>query len=147
MYYLSILSYMFILKALYCLICLFCTVSSDFHLRWRDCQAPSFSCNEHLFLPPYLFFIFSLSLFLHWCPLNKFFSTIFLDSVYMHSNTIFIFLFLTYFFCQLCFYFPFLIFIFSLWYFWCSLLCFIKRLNFNNSLYIKSQHSYHNLTL
>jgi len=38
-----------------------------------------------------------LSMFLHCCPGNKFFSTIFLDSVYMRKNTIFIFLFLTYF--------------------------------------------------
>ena len=38
-----------------------------------------------------------LSMFLHCCPGNKFFSTIFLDSVYMHYSTILIFLFLTYF--------------------------------------------------
>ena len=41
--------------------------------------------------------VYSLCLFLHWCPVNKFFSTIFLDSVYMCQNTVFIFLFLTHF--------------------------------------------------
>ena len=39
----------------------------------------------------------SLCLFLHCCPVNKFFRTIFLDSVYVCYNTIFIFLFLTHF--------------------------------------------------
>ena len=29
--------------------------------------------------------VYSLCLFLHCCPVNKFFSTIFLDSTYMHS--------------------------------------------------------------
>ena len=29
--------------------------------------------------------VYSVCLFLHCCPINKFFSTIFLDSVYMHS--------------------------------------------------------------
>ena len=40
---------------------------------------------------------YSLCLFLHCCPVNKFFSTILLDSVYMCQNMIFIFLFLTHF--------------------------------------------------
>ena len=39
--------------------------------------------------------IYSLCLFLHCCPVSQFFSTIFLESVYMRQNTIFIFLFLT----------------------------------------------------
>ena len=42
-------------------------------------------------------YVCSLCLFLHCCPGSKFFSTIFLDSIYMHQNMIFIFLFLTYF--------------------------------------------------
>ena len=41
--------------------------------------------------------VYSLCLFLHCQSVNKFFSTIFLDSEYMHQNTIFIFLFLTHF--------------------------------------------------
>ena len=40
--------------------------------------------------------LFSMSV-LHCCPVNKFFSTIFLDSVYMCKNTMFIFLFMTHF--------------------------------------------------
>ena len=38
----------------------------------------------------------SLCLFLHCCPVSKFFNNIFLDPVYMRQNKIFIFLFLTY---------------------------------------------------
>ena len=41
--------------------------------------------------------VYSLCLFLHCCCVNKFFSTIFLDSVYVRQNMIFIFLFLTHF--------------------------------------------------
>ena len=39
--------------------------------------------------------VYSLCLFLHCCPVNKFFSTIFLDSIYMYQNTVCILLFLT----------------------------------------------------
>ena len=41
--------------------------------------------------------VYSLCLFHHFWSVNKFFSTIFLDSVYMHQNKRFIFLFMTYF--------------------------------------------------
>ena len=50
----------------------------------------------HLTVPP-LSQIYSLSLLLHCCTVSKFFSTIFLDSIYMHENMIFISLFLTHF--------------------------------------------------
>ena len=55
--------------------------------------------SKHLNLSTHLPMSISLSLclFLHYCPVNKFFSSIFLDSVYMCQNTIFIFLFLNYF--------------------------------------------------
>ena len=42
-------------------------------------------------------YVYSLCLFLHCCPANKLFRSIFLDSIYMHWYTIFVFLFLTYF--------------------------------------------------
>ena len=75
---------------------------------------PLFNSNQHFPPPSYDFCgqnahmshslplspcpeIYSLCLFLHCCPVSKFFSTIFLDSVYMCYNMVFMFLFLTHF--------------------------------------------------
>ena len=42
-------------------------------------------------------YVYTLCLLLRCCPANKFFHTIFRDSIYLHQYSIFIFLFLTYF--------------------------------------------------
>ena len=64
-----------------------------FYIWW--CKSPRYSLHtSHPFpppLPPHPQ-VCSLCVFLHCCPENKFISTTFLDSTYMHQYTIFIFL-------------------------------------------------------
>ena len=52
---------------------------------------------SHSFLPPLSLQVCFLHLHLYFCPANRFFSTIFLDSMCTHYYTIFVFLFLAYF--------------------------------------------------
>ena len=64
------------------------------------CKFPCYSLHIFPLLPPpspQYPQVYSLCLFLHCCPENKFISTIFLDSIYMHQYMTLIFLFLTYF--------------------------------------------------
>ena len=66
------------------------------HTRWRACFHPTFSVHPTLSsaLCPQ---VWSLHLHLHSSPADSFISTVFLDSIYMHWYTIFVFLFLIYF--------------------------------------------------
>ena len=64
---------------------------------WK-CKFPCYSFyTSHSLLPSPHVHKAILCLFLHFCPVNKFFSTIFLYSVYVHQNMIFNFLILTHF--------------------------------------------------
>jgi len=79
-----------------------CRVGHDWviDLIWSDCTFPCYSLHTSHLLPlalPPGPQVCSPWLFLQCCPENKFISAIFLDSIYMHQNTIFIFLFLAYF--------------------------------------------------
>ena len=75
------------------------TVNSIWLSNWHmamymiQCYSPNLSQP----LLPWLCPQVCSSLPLHYYTKNRFISTIFLDSIYMHSYTIFVFLFLTYF--------------------------------------------------
>ena len=69
---------------------------SILHLVVYICQCCSVTTSQPPLLPlcPQ---VCSLRLRLYSCPDTRFISTIFLDSIYLHQHTVFVFLFLTYF--------------------------------------------------